>query len=196
MNIRKARITEKDAISTLIMEAMDAECCQYLAGPEHTLEDFHYLISQLVAEEETLYSYRNTLVAIDSNGQVAGACVSYDGADFQRLRRPFIQKAKKVFNIDHSQMKEETHAGELYVDSLCVAEPFRHQGIATALLKATAAKAYRLGISTVGLLVDQGNPGAERLYRSLGFRYAEDTSWAGHPMRHLVQKVTETAGIS
>ena len=38
----------------------------------------------------------------------------------------------------------------------------------------------------MGLLVDQGNPAAEQLYRSVGFGYANDAAWGGHPMRHLV----------
>jgi len=37
----------------------------------------------------------------------------------------------------------------------------------------------------VGLLVDQGNPKAEKLYQRLGFRYVGDAEWGGHAMRHL-----------
>ena len=35
------------------------------------------------------------------------------------------------------------------------------------------------------LLVDKGNPNAERLYRSVGFEYCNDAMWGGHEMRHL-----------
>ena len=35
------------------------------------------------------------------------------------------------------------------------------------------------------LLVDKGNPKAERLYRSIGFEYVEDAMWGGHEMRRL-----------
>lgn len=189
MKIRKGKSAEKDIIASLIMEAMDADCCQHLAGPEHSLQEFHQLISLLVAEEENLYSYRNTLVAVDDEGQVIGACISYDGADFRRLRIPFIKLSKTYLGMDYSTMKEETQAGELYVDSLCVTKKFRHQGVATALLKATEEKACRSGIKYVGLLVDKDNPKAEKLYHTLGFRYVEDTSWAGHPMKHLIKSV-------
>ncbi|MCI1741204.1 MAG: GNAT family N-acetyltransferase [Prevotella sp.] len=192
MKIRKGKIAEKDIIASLIMEAMDADCCQFLAGPKHSLQEFHQLISQLVAEEETLYSYQNALVAVDDEDQVIGACISYDGADFRRLRIPFIRQSENYFGMDHSTMKEETQAGELYVDSLCVTKRFRHHGVATALLKATIEKAYQLGIKKVGLLVDKGNPRAEKLYHSMGFQYAGETSWAGHPMKHLVKTVAES----
>ena len=35
------------------------------------------------------------------------------------------------------------------------------------------------------LLVDKGNPTAERLYTSLGFEYCDDAMWGGHEMKHL-----------
>ena len=57
---------------------------------------------------------------------------------------------------------------------------------ATLLLMATKEKADRMCLPCVGLLVDKGNPSAERLYTSVGFRYANDSSWGGHPMKHLV----------
>jgi len=82
--------------------------------------------------------------------------------------------------------------GEYYIDSLCVAAPHRRQGIASALLRATIEKARTLGLPAAGILVDCGNPRAERLYRQLGFRYMDDNMWGGHPMRHLTYNVNET----
>ena len=67
--------------------------------------------------------------------------------------------------------------------ALVVGKSYRHQGLATLLLKKLIdQKGQR---QPVGLLVDKGNPGAERLYRSLGFEYINDTTWGGHEMRHL-----------
>ena len=37
-----------------------------------------------------------------------------------------------------------------------------------------------------GLLVDKGNPKAEKLYIRVGFEYSNDATWGGHPMKHLV----------
>lgn len=46
-------------IASLIMEAMNAECCQNFAGPKHTLVDFHRMMTRLVEMEDSQYSYRN-----------------------------------------------------------------------------------------------------------------------------------------
>ena len=65
---------------------------------------------------------------------------------------------------------------------------YRGQGIATQLLKATVQKAADMGLPAVGLLVDKGNPLAEKLYARVGFGYVDDNEWGGHPMRHLQMK--------
>jgi len=186
--LRQARPEEARAIARLIMEAMSPECCQYIAGPAHTLACFEDAMTRLVAREDSQYSYQNTLVAI-AGEEVIGIATSYDGKDLHTLRKAFIEEALRSFSIDYSGMTDETQAGELYLDSLAVDARFRHQGIATALLRATMEKARRLRLPAVGLLVDRGNPTAERLYRSLGFHSAGPATWASHPMLHLVCEV-------
>ncbi len=172
-------------IASLIMEAMNHECCQNFAGEHHTLDDFHRMMTRLVGMDDSQYSYRNTLVAIASDGSLAGICVAYDGGKLHALRQRFIEAAMEAFNIDYSGMADETSAGEYYVDSLCVDNAFRGKGIATRLLQAATVRAGELGIPAVGLLVDKGNPKAEKLYQRVGFRYVNDTTWGGHAMRHL-----------
>lgn len=186
ITIGAARKTDAPQIAPLIMEAMNHECCQNWAGANHTLDDFRQLMCRLVEAEESQYSYRNAVVARNSDGAVVGVCVSYDGADLHRLRRAFIQGAMEVFGIDYSNIDDETTEGEYYLDSLAVDASYRSHGIAHRLLQASIAAARQRGAKRVALLVDQGNPRAERLYASLGFRFANDTAWGGHAMRHLV----------
>ncbi len=139
----------------------------------------------LVEQEDSQYSYRNTLVAMDEN-RLVGIAVSYDGGRLHELRQAFIQAAKEYIGMDHSGMGDETQAGELYLDSLAVLPAYRRQGIARRLLKSTKERADRMGLPYVGLLVDKGNPSGEALYASVGFRYVNDSCWGGHPMKHLV----------
>jgi len=186
MEIQKAEKNQAREIARLIMVAMNYECCQFFAGPDHTLQDFEDAMTRLVAREDTQYSYRNTLAAMEG-GELAGVLVCYDGGRLYELREAFIAEAKAAFGRDvRGILADETEAGELYLDSLCVRPAFRGRGIATALLRAGIERARELGLPRAGLLVDQGNPSAERLYRRIGFRHAGDSAWGGHPMRHLV----------
>ena len=172
-------------IARLIMTAMTDDCCLYFRGDGFGLNDFHKMMTMLVERENSQYSYRNTLVAMDGD-KIIGISVSYDGARLHELRRAFIEAAKKYIGKDHSGMDDETQAGELYLDSLAVLPEYRRQGIARKLLKGTKERANRLGLPCVGLLVDKDNPIGEALYTSIGFRYINDNQWGGHPMKHLI----------
>lgn len=185
VKIEQATPDQASHIASLIMEAMNPECCQNFAGPQHTLVDFHRMMTRLVEMEDSQYSYRNTLVATNTEDILVGILVAYDGAQLHKLRDRFIGEAIVNFGIDYSGMDDETEAGEYYLDSLAVSSSYRGKGVATQLLEAGIQRAKELGIPAVGLLCDKGNPKAESLYTRVGFRYVEDTTWGGHAMKHL-----------
>ena len=97
IKIEDAQKKQATVIARLIMEAMNHECCQWFAGPNHTLEDFHQLMTRLVEREDSQYSYLNTLVAITETNKIVGICVSYDGAKLRELRKAFIEGALEAF---------------------------------------------------------------------------------------------------
>lgn len=175
IQIEQATPDKASHIASLIMEAMNAQCCQNFAGPQHTLVDFHRMMTKLVEMEDSQYSYKNTLVAMSTDGILVGILVAYDGADVKRLRKRFIEV--------------ETEEGEFYLDSLAVSNQYRGKGIASKLLDAAISRARELGLPAVGLLCDKGNPKAERLYTKVGFQYVNDTTWGGHAMKHLQYKL-------
>ena len=185
IEIKNAGKEQSSDIARLIMTAMTDDCCLHFCGVGYGLEDFRRMMTMLVEREDSQYSYRNTLVAMDGD-RLVGISVSYDGGRLHELRQAFVEAAKVCIGKDHSGMDDETQAGELYLDSLAVLPDYRRQGIARRLLKATKEKADRMGLPCVGLLVDKGNPAGEALYVSVGFRYVNDNSWGGHPMKHLV----------
>ena len=186
IEIRQADIRQAAEIAGMIMMAMTDECCLYFCGEGHGLDDFREVMTRLVEREDTQYSYRNTLVAMDGE-RLVGAAVSYDGARLRELRQPFIDLAKERLGKDHTAMEEETQAGELYLDSLAVLPEYRRKGIATRLIRATKQRADAMGLPGVGLLVDTDNPTGELLYRAIGFRLLNETRhWGGHPMKHMV----------
>ena len=183
--IHEATRSQAAEIASLIMTAMTDDCCLYFCGDGYGLADFRKMMTLLVEREDSQYSYKNTLVALDGE-KVVGISVSYDGGKLHKLRQAFIASAKKYIGKDHSGMDDETQAGELYLDSLAVLPEYRRHGIARRLLRATKERADKMGLPCVGLLVDKGNPSGEALYSSVGFRYANDSTWGGHPMKHLV----------
>lgn len=182
---RRATKEQSADIARLIMMAMTDDCCMYFCGDGYGLEDFYRMMTKLVEREDSQYSFKNTLVAMDGD-KVVGISVSYDGGKLHTLRKAFIESAKKYVGKDHTGMDDETQAGELYLDSLAVLPAYRRQGIARQLLLATKERADSMGLPAVGLLVDKGNPIGEALYASLGFRYVNDCSWGGHSMKYLV----------
>ena len=206
---REATKSQASEIACLIMTAMTDDCCLYFCGEGYGVEDltsgracsrsaeqaslrrsrllaaFRKMMTMLVEREDSQYSYRNTLVAMDAD-RVVGISVSYDGGLLHELRRAFIEAAKDHIGKDHSGMDDETQAGELYLDSLAVLPDYRRQGIARKLLLATKERANRQDLPCVGLLVDKDNPVGEALYTSVGFQYVNDNQWGGHPMKHLI----------
>lgn len=183
--IQEATREQAAEIARLIMMAMTDDCCLYFCGDGYGLADFRGMMTMLVEREDSQYSYRNTLVAMDAD-KVIGMAVTYDGGRLHELRRVFIEAAKKYIGKDHSKMNDETQEGELYLDSLAVLPEYRHQGIARRLLMAAKERATQRGLPVVGLLVDKGNPTAESIYASVGFRYVNVRQWGGHSMKHLV----------
>ena len=209
IEVREASKSQAAEIARLIMTAMTDDCCLYFCGEGYGLEDlasgqacsrsaeqaslrrsrllaaFCRMMTMLVEHENSQYSYRNTMVALDAN-RVVGISVSYDGGRLHELRRAFIEAAKEHIGKNHSGMDDETQAGELYLDSLAVLPEYRRQGIARRLLLTTKERANYLGLPCVGLLVDKDNHIGEALYASVGFRYVNDSQWGGHPMKHLI----------
>lgn len=78
IQIEQATPDKASHIASLIMEAMNAQCCQNFAGPQHTLIDFHRMMTKLVEMEDSQYSYKNTLVAMSTDGILVGILVAYE----------------------------------------------------------------------------------------------------------------------
>ncbi len=184
MKITNAHPAQAHEIAKLIMMAMSDDCCQNLAGPQHSLSEFEEMMIELVQMENTQYSYLNTLVATEDD-VILGICVGYDGARLDELRKAYLDAALKAFGSVDPDMDDEAQPDEFYIDSLAVLPGFRNQGIASQLLRKIIEKAKTLGITKVGLLVDKNNPRAEHLYTAQGFQYVDDAMWGGHPMKHL-----------
>lgn len=189
MTIRNATPEDASLIATAILEAIGPELTAGLGGDEHTPADVHSLFESLAARDDTQYSFLNSRVAVDPSGSPMGVCVSYDGADLIRLRRPFFHEANNRLGWDMGieeidSLPGETEPDEFYLDTLMTLPEHRGKGVASALIRDAKEKAVKTG-KPLGLLCDTDNPRARNLYDSLGFRFCGERPFAGHLMNHL-----------
>ena len=127
-------------------------------------------------------SYQNVLIAA-RGPEPLGLLLAYPGAQAHTLDDPFRERLASLGLP--AQVESEGTPGELYVDTLAVTEAARGQGLGATLLEAAAAQARTLGLSRVGLLVEDGNRAAT-LYARVGFRAAGTRTLAGGSYTHLI----------
>lgn len=135
-------------------------------------------IARICGRRDVLYSYRHALIA-RLDGEPVGLCLAYPGEGYHEVReRTFALFAAlhpdEPDTMDLAHAEDETQAGEFYIDSLAVLPAFRRRGIARRLMQAQMERGCALGLPRQTLLVDPANPGAQRLYASLGFRHESD----------------------
>lgn len=184
MNIIAARKSDAPAIGSAIIEAVGEDICLGLAAPDHTLDDVRTLFTRLALLDDSQYSYRNALVALDDSGEVMGVCVAYDGAGLYDMRELFFSYVREMLGKEMTGIDDETDASEFYIDTLAVKPRYRGQGVASALLRAMIERARAMG-KPAGLLVDKDNSRARRLYEKIGFGFVGERPFCYVMMDHL-----------
>ena len=181
MYIRPA--TQEDAIiiAKLINLAMIEITYQFIGKEdENEANDF---IAHFVRQNNNQYSYENIYV-IASDKEIIGQICLYDGGKLQALRKPILDKIKQDFKINY-QAADETQAGEIYIDTFAVLPNYQGQGIGKKLLEFAIDKVVKQDRKTLGLLVDNDNPAAKRLYERLGFNVVNEVEIFGKKMEHM-----------
>jgi GNAT superfamily N-acetyltransferase len=121
---------------------------------------------------------------VEDNKEVVAAVNLYDGAGLNELRQPVMEYIRSKFSRDFT-LEDETQAGEYYIDSLGVDPNQQNKGIGTRLLQFVIDEYVDKHSHTLGLLVDESNPNAKRLYLKLGFKSAGKKVLFGKNMEHL-----------
>jgi len=181
MTIRKATLADSDSITTHLLLAMEEIIYKFIGKRDH--EQANAFLLHFVKRADNQYSYLNCWVAEDGHEIVAAVNV-YDGADLKELRGPVISYAKNQFNRDLDP-EDETQAGEHYIDSLGVSPSQQGKGIGSKILKFLIDEYVTRNKQTLGLLVDEENPNAKKLYLKLGFRPVGKKVLLGKNMEHL-----------
>ncbi len=136
----------------------------------------------MLKKKSNQYSYENCFVAESEIG-IEGSINIYNGAELNRLRKPVIQYVKKHYNATFNPEKE-TQEGEFYIDSLGVNPKNQGKGIGSKLIQFVINN-LDFNQQSLGLLVDQENPNAEKLYLNFGFKYVGKKELAGKKLKHL-----------
>lgn len=180
--VRFALPSDADFVAPLMFQAME-EIVYKLIGNENPSDAVDFL-KTLFRQENNQYSFQNTIV-FEENEEIIGSLVSYDGAKLHLLREPVLELAQQ-FSNKKIIMEDETQAGEIYIDTLSVHPAKQGKGIGSQLIQFLTNHVAQLQVTKIGLLVDEKNPQAEKLYTRLGFVYENSQILAGGIYKHLV----------
>ena len=137
------------------------------------------LLAESIRQDGTLYSWRHTSIAQDTDGTPLGAIVAYPADNYMQMRATTFAMLSDLISFDVESMDAEARPGEYYVDSIAVVPSARGKGIARQLLLHAIAKAQEMLLPAI-LACEPNNLGAKALYESLGFRHDGDLFIFGH----------------
>ena len=185
--IRQATSEDSGVIAKVVLLAIgvDIEHLELHTSPFNS-----ELIKALAEREDSQYSYKNCYVC-EVDGVVAGAICSYDGARLYVLRQALFEELQRRGTALSKRITDECESGELYIDSLAVFKEYRGRGIAKQLIAKVEEKSLELKIPVLGLLVDDENPNAVKLYESLGFCPINIREFMGIPMTHMQKRLSK-----
>lgn len=181
MLIRNAKREESKIIANYIFLAMEEIAYQFIG--ENSTEKALELLNSLIEETNNQYSYTNCWV-VESENKVVAAALVYDGSKLHELREPVARKIKSMFNQDFNP-EDETEAGEYYIDCVGVNPNQQGKGIGSMIFQFLISEYVHKRNETLGLLVDQENPNAKKLYLKLGFEVVGEKTLVGKKLEHL-----------
>ena len=181
MIIRKATLKDAPAIAPLLVLAMEDILYKFINETNYTKAKAFLL--HFIAQENNQYSYQNCWLAEEEN-QIIAAVNLYDGAKLQQLRATIMEYVKTHFNPNFNP-EDETQSGEFYIDSLGVAPNQQGKGIGSKLLLFLIDEYVAKNQQTLGLLVDEDNPAAKKLYLKLGFKTVGKKTLVGKNLEQL-----------
>ncbi|CDF78895.1 N-acetyltransferase GCN5 [Formosa agariphila KMM 3901] len=181
MFIRKATITDADAIAQLLLTAMETIVYEFLGVKNHN--QALAFLQHFTAQSNNQYSYQNCYV-VENKNRVIAAINCYDGALLESLRHPIHQYITTHYNM-YFNPEDETEAGEIYIDSFAVLKSEQGKGVGAMLLKFIIQNYVYKQHKTLGLLVEEHNLKAEHLYLNLGFKMVGTRNLVGKTLKHL-----------
>lgn len=170
--IRYRMATPADAgfVAEVVAEALGNPIMERIIDGQETAGD-RQLLEQLTAvckREDTLYSWKNTRLAVTRDNHPVAALVAYPGEGYMNRRKRTFALLGSLITFDAEKMEPETRDGEYYLDSISVHPHWRGKGIARVMMAEAAREAARMGRPAI-LACAPDNTGAKKLYESIGF---------------------------
>ncbi len=188
MIIRKAKPEEYSSIAPLLLLAMEDIAYQFVG--ERSKNKAILFLGNLVQQKGNQYSYENCWV-VEIEGKIIGVACVYDGGLLEELRAPVAKEIKLLFNKSFNP-ENETQAGEFYVDCVGIDAEHQGKGLGTHIFRFLIDEYVCQRNQTLGLLVDEENPGAKKLYLKLGFKIVGKKTLVGKSLEHLQIKSSVT----
>ncbi|WP_304416717.1 GNAT family N-acetyltransferase [Profundicola chukchiensis] len=181
MMIRKANAEDAKPIATYLMLAMEDIFYGFIG--ERNYEVAIEVLEELIQSRGNQYSFENCWVAELDSEPVAVACV-YNGGNLYQLRKPVGELIKTRFNRDFNP-EDETQSGEFYIDCVGVSEYHQGKGLGSKMFNFLIDEFVHKRNETLGLLVEEENPNAKRLYQKLGFKVVGEKTLMGKKLDHM-----------
>lgn len=186
--IRKAKPEDAEQVVPLMLQAM-GELAMKFAGSDHP-QTINKLFQHFFKLPGNQYSFENTLVYIKGK-TVLGSINAYDGAKLDMLRKPFLNYPKGNGTSILNNSEPETATGEFYIDTVSVKPETQGKGIGKQLIKAGINLGKTLGHHSIGLLVEQDNDRAFKLYQNMGFVTQNEKQFMGGMYHHMVFNIKQ-----
>ena len=184
--IREAIPSDAEHVVPLIIQAMGELAAKFANSNDPTI--IFNLFEHFFQQKGNQYSYENTLVfTVDE--EILGAINAYDGGLLLSLRNNFIDYLSDHHPLKNLDPQPETQQGEFYLDTISVHPKAQGKGIGKALIKAGINWGEQLGHRNIGLLVDQNNKRALKLYEKSGFIIKNEKTFMGGLYYHLVYTI-------
>lgn len=184
MIIRRARWNDAEAIATHMLLAMEDIVYGFI-GERDPIRAKEFMLF-FAGQEANQYSWQNCWVG-EEEGAVVATVNLYDGAQLHQLRQPVVEHIRSRFHKAF-QPEDETAEGEYYIDTVGVDCNHQGKGIGSRLLQFLVDEYVTKRGQTLGLLVDEENPKAKRLYLKVGFTAVGKRVLFGKWMEHLQVK--------
>lgn len=183
ISIRLATPQDAAKIAPLIYDAI-GDIANRLTGETEQVKILSTL-EQLVMREDTRHSYLYTYIA-ENEHDLLGIAVLYDGAQGKKLDVNLQNWLNKKLGTS-PLIDVEAHDDEFYIDTICVTEAARGQGIGTQLLQFAEHIARDKHYTKLSLNVEQQKEKARKLYERMGFEITEPWSIIDEPFHHMVK---------